>query len=521
MNTRRTFRVVDGSEAAKFLQSRTKLRVFGGGYGNGKTASAAVLAIQLAKDYPGSNGLIARETKPKLMDTIMAEFKVWCPDNWVKSFPQSVNSPINCTLKNGSVVNFRYIAQQGKGKQDGSTTSNLLSATYDWIIVDQIEDPQITEKDYKDLLGRLRGNTPYAGDDPTMPTTGPRWMILTTNPTRNWVYRKFKRPLERLEKGIIDPDLVCLRDENGEPLLDENGQPSLMIELFEAPTYANRHNLGEDFIQMLESEYHGSMRDRFLLGQWAAYEGLVYWMQDETVHMINHGRLVDYFNQLVEENWQMEIVEGYDHGLAVQSCYLFGFVDPFGNIIYLDGFYDKEQSPEESARKIKKIRYNYLGTLRTKKPVLADPAIFKRGAGDKKVVGRRVSDMFLEEGIVMRAGNNDIMGGIAKVQSYLIPQKGHLNPITGDFPSPYMYYSDELTFLSDEFGSYYWQKDTDGESEDKPQDRRDHGMDTIKYTMTDRPKASEIIVKPLRRKPSYMCWHEQDAATNKLAHRYQ
>ena len=85
--------------------------------------------------------------------------------------------------------------QQGGG--DGTaSTSNLLSATYDWIIVDQMEDPEITEKDFDDLLGRLRGMTPYAGDDPTMPRTGPRWFIVTANPTRNWFYKKLIRPYQ-------------------------------------------------------------------------------------------------------------------------------------------------------------------------------------------------------------------------------------------------------------------------------------------------------------------------------------
>ena len=37
----------------------------------------------------------------------------------------------------------------------------LLSATYDWIGLDQIDDPGITHKDFLDLLGRLRGDTPY------------------------------------------------------------------------------------------------------------------------------------------------------------------------------------------------------------------------------------------------------------------------------------------------------------------------------------------------------------------------
>ena len=84
-------------------------------------------------------------------------------------------------MKNGSTVNFRYVAQQGKQTEDSK--SNLLSATYDWIIVDQMEDPEFSHKDFMDLMGRLRGNTEYSGDDPSMPRVGPRWFMATLNPT--------------------------------------------------------------------------------------------------------------------------------------------------------------------------------------------------------------------------------------------------------------------------------------------------------------------------------------------------
>ena len=133
-----TFRLFKDSLQDRFLNSKAKVQFYGGGFANGKTASACIKAINLAKDYPGSNGLIARSTYPKLNDTIRKEFVKWCPEDWIKSFPRSQNSSNTCTLTNGTTINFRYIQQQGKSHQE-STTSNLLSATYDWIVVDQID----------------------------------------------------------------------------------------------------------------------------------------------------------------------------------------------------------------------------------------------------------------------------------------------------------------------------------------------------------------------------------------------
>jgi len=175
------FNLECGGLQEQFLKSKAKIQIYGGGFANGKTATSCIKAIELAQMYPGSNGLIARSTYPKLNDTIRKEFLKWCPEDWIKSFPRSQNASNTCTLNNGTTINFRYIQQQGKSTGE-ATTSNLLSATYDWIIVDQMEDPEIVHKDFLDLLGRLRGMAKYVGDDPTMPRTGPRWFIITTNP---------------------------------------------------------------------------------------------------------------------------------------------------------------------------------------------------------------------------------------------------------------------------------------------------------------------------------------------------
>src|SRR5215207_3497129 len=165
------FKLLRGGIQDSFFQLRTKIQLFGGGFGNGKTTAAVGKTLQLTQDYPGANVLMARSTYPKLNDTLRKEFLKWCPKDWIASFPLSVNASNLCTLKNGTTLPFRYIAQQGK--QEESSTSNLLSATYDVIVVDQAEDPEISFKDFLDLMGRLRGNTPYRGDDPTMPRTGP------------------------------------------------------------------------------------------------------------------------------------------------------------------------------------------------------------------------------------------------------------------------------------------------------------------------------------------------------------
>jgi hypothetical protein len=508
------FLLLEGSLQAKFLDSVAKIQMYGGGFGNGKTTAAVIKALRLATDYPGSTGLIARSTYPKLNDTIRKEFLKWCPAEWIKSFSTGQNGDNICKLKNGTTIYFRYIAQQGTGKGE-SSSSNLLSATFDWVIVDQIEDPEITYKDYMDLFGRMRGRTRYVGDDPRMPLTGPRWMMITCNPSGNWVYTKLVRPLHQyLATGVITDDLICVRDIDRKPVL-KNGKPQLLLELIEGSTYELRHvheEDGGDFIQTLETMYQGQQRDRFLLGKWAAYEGLVYPQYNITTHVLNHDDIKLYLEQLRADGYEPRWVEGYDFGQGVPSCYSLAMVNPDGIVIIVDGFYRAEMSIDDQDAEIKRIRREWGGEY---DKILADPNIFTRKAISRKTVGKSIAAMFHDGNIEMRRGNNDIANGIVKVGSYLNISPAKKHPITGVVPSPRLFMSSRLVWLQDEFASYFWAKNTRGENTDKPVDRNDHGMDMVKYLLSEEPDVGTQRTKPEDRIPSYMYWQEHEGSSGK------
>lgn len=527
------FLLKHGSLQDRFLQSRAKVQIYGGGFGNGKTTAACIKALQLADQYPGSTGLIARSTYPKLNDTIRKEFIKWCPPNWITNFPTGQNGSNICELKNSSTVYFRYIQQQGATKGE-STSSNLLSATYDWIIIDQIEDPEITHKDFLDLFGRLRGRARYIGEDATMPASGPRWMMLTCNPTGNWVYSKIVRPYQMYRaSGLITDDLLCMRDMNRQPILGEDGKPIMLLELIEGSTYELRHVHeadGGDFIQTLETMYQGQQRDRYLMGTWAAYEGLVYPQYNALVHTIPHGNVRAWLEQQRATGYEPRWLEGYDYGLAQPSCYILGLVTPDQSVVLVDGFYQKEMSIELQIGEIKRIRAEWAeGGLEIPQweDSYADPSIFARRGSTKRTVGKSVASMFLEDSIQWRRGNNDIINGIVKVGSYLNVNKRMRNPFTGELGSPRLYVSDNIPWWSDECGGYFWQQSPSGDRLDKPQDKNDHAMDATKYILSRMPEIGSHIVPESARVPSWMLWHEgmPDAAVtspqgNDKRHRY-
>lgn len=514
------YKYMEGSMHERFMNCRAPIQIFGGGFANGKTAAASVKALRIAKDYPGANILMARSTYPKLNDTLRKEFLKWIPKKWIVSFPMSANASNVCTITNGTQFNFRYVQQSGKTSAE-STTSNLLSATYDLAVIDQIEDPEITEKDFNDILGRMRGNAAYMGIDHDMPRSGPGWVIITCNPTRNWVYHKLVKPLKIYQTmGVITEDLKCVRTLDGKPILDVQGKPQLLIELFEGSTYINAHNLRPDFIRLLESNYTGTMRERYLKGEWAAYEGLVYPQFSQVTHMISRTDALMYLDNIYAQGYDPQFLEGFDYGMVVPSCYMLGYTDNFGNTIVLDGFYEKEQSIPDLKKRIAQIRAKY--GVPTTSMVRADPSIFRRSPGGGNVVGTPISTMFINEphSTVMIRGNNNITTGITKIQAHLQPMDYHKHPITGDTPSPHLYFVDDMEFVSNEFGSYYWQLNTTGDRIDMPVDKNDHAMDTLKYMMTVQPELAALVRNNSQTLPAYMKWHETNTDPDGKAHRH-
>jgi len=501
----KVYRINEGGMHEKFLASRAKVQIIGGGFGNGKTAGSCIKALQLADSYPGSNGLIARSTYPKLNDTIRKEFLSWCPKSWLKRGP--VKDDNTAIMHNGTHVNFRYVAQRGVNTEESK--SNLLSATYDWIIVDQMEDPEFTHKDFLDLMGRLRGTAQYQGDDPTMPRVGPQWIMLTLNPNRNWTFRELVQPYQQFKQGIISPKLLVDVDIDGKPVMDENGKPVPIMELFEGSTYENVDNVGEGYIKgMLATFTNASMRDRFIFGKWGALEGLVYPQFDPAVHLLNRDDVLEYMATLIETGYKLEFTEAYDHGIQKPACYLLALNDPYGNVIVIDGFYNANQQIADLANDITLLRLKY--GIPSDHTVFADPALFRRQQ-QGGAVGKTVAGLFEDEGITMERGANNIQAGIAKVAGYLTPMARHEHPITELQPSPHLYWCQELGFIENEISDYYIKRDSRGESEEKPMDRNDHAMDTLKYLLSRKP-ALQLFVAPVKAKPSWMRW--QDAPQN-------
>jgi hypothetical protein len=506
-----TYKLTEGSIQHGFANSRNKVQIFGGGFANGKTTALVIKALRVARDYPGANMLLARETYPKLNDTLRKVFLKWCPEDWVKRFPTQEDN--TCYFKNGTVINFRYVAQRGKSNADGSTTSNLLSATYDFIGVDQVEDPGITYKDFLDLLGRLRGDTPYrppdGEEDDTMPPSGPRWIVLTLNPANTWAYKELIQPYIIWRDRGVKTDKLIVDPSTGEPLID----------LFEGSTYTNEKNLPLDYLRGLESTYRGQQRDRYLMGKYAAFEGLVYGNFDRVRNALTREQALNHLARCKERHVAMKVFEAYDFGISSPTCYLFAFVDDYGRVVIIDGFYKPDSHYTEHPRLIREVRSRYMGFLEPNKPIIADPSIFRRTAvADTKNTGDTVRRLLedLDSGLRFTPGMNDMVQGIAKVSAYIngLPDIPHI--ITGECsvenPGPLLYVVDDLEWWLNEVDTYYWKRNPQGIQLDEPIGGTDHAMDATKYMLSKMPEPSKIVIPSKLMPPAWMFWHETEGA---------
>lgn len=480
------FEITEGSPQEKLFLSTAPIQLAAGGYGWGKTSLLCVKCIQIMLDYPNCHGAILRNTEQNLNTTTYMEFLKWCPKNLISKYPSKTDKHL--VFKNGSSVLFSYIKMSVRGD---SKTMNLLSATFDFIFIDQLEDPEFNYDLFCDLQGRLRGTAKYIGNENKQEYCN--FMMCTTNPTQNWVCTKLVRPLKVWQKtGVVGEDL--LKDEQ---LFRDTGEVKPIIELIEGTTYDNADHLPDGFISRLENIYKGNRRRKYMMGEWDIGENLVYDMFSAAENVVEESLMLDHLHD-VKRDYAVAWIEGFDFGVAKPSCYLLAFIDQYGIYNFVDGWYKAELSVREQAMKIKDIREIYGVT--DNNDIVSDPALFRRTRTDLNTV----AEEFSRWNINMVRGNNNVLGGIARCGEML--QNSIIrNPYTGAGVSPKVIFSSKLQFLIDEIADYRWKQSKDGII-DVPSDKNDHAMDAMKYILTYDEDKAKVIKRKIKFQQEIRQW---------------
>ena len=138
--------------------------------------------------------------------------------------------------------------------------------------------------------------------------------MMTLNPSQNWAYHELIKPyIDWRDKKIFSNKLLV-----------DSVTHTPIIELCESDTYANKANLKPDFIATLETTYKGQMRERYLLGKWAAFEGLVHPEFDTARHVIKREVILDHLADCKRRHVKVKSIEGYDFGIVTPTCYMLG-----------------------------------------------------------------------------------------------------------------------------------------------------------------------------------------------------
>lgn len=236
--------------------------------------------------------------------------------------------------------------------------------------------------------------------------------LLTTNPgaETHWIYQRFFRTIDKNYYTI------------------------------ETSTYDNIF-LPPDYIKQMENAYDEDWIRRFLNGKWGAYEGQIYKKFDVTKHVVAD----------VERNYKY-IIAGVDFGSRNPSAVItIGITED--NIAFVIDEYFKPTTSVNLTKVIEELfkKYQY-------KKIWCDPAAL---------------DLITQckyKGLPIKAANNDVDSGIARVKSMLSKNA--------------LFISKSCPNLIREMESYRYIKDKTGlNPEERPVKQNDHAVDSLRYAL--------------------------------------
>lgn len=217
---------------ADFIRTEARYPAYVGGWGTGKSTAGIGRAMRFSEMYPGNLGLVGRKEFEDLKDSTIKDFQDYTG--------LTVNSSREVKLSNGSIIMFRHLEEM----------NNIQNINLGWYWIEQAEELE-TEDIFLKLFGRLRRKG--------FPGSG----FITANTNgHNWVYKLWKAGglLKAVEQMMKErPDLF-----------PEGMNPESFVELYEAKTQDNAHNLEPSFLASLEliRVQKPKLYNRFVMNSW-------------------------------------------------------------------------------------------------------------------------------------------------------------------------------------------------------------------------------------------------------------
>lgn len=392
-----TFQPANDTQDA-FIWSTKREAMFDGGVGNGKTTGGIMRLLILAREFPGSQWVIARQTYKDLLYTTKKTFSKICPPEWIK---RDVKEEM--TLANGSQIFWYHL--------DEMSESGLRGLELNGAFVSQAEEiaPEMWE-----LLDSRVGRW----SKPEWREPCPPYIWGDCNPNgHDWIYFRFH------------PD--CITDEQAKNRA-----------YFFGATGINR-----DMLDRISPGYYESLmrkpeawKRRWVYGSREIFEGAIHPEFRKATHVYN----ADVFSPF--ESCNIKSVWGwFDYGLSAPTCLLLSASTPDNfHFIWLE--YYRRSTPghtitiREHAQEMLKIQGDSPYGVRG---IYADPSIFFESTRDRRTQTTSVAQEYRECGIyLIRADNNEV-SSISNLQQLMQIEPDLRSPVTGKMGSPRLFISSD------------------------------------------------------------------------------
>jgi phage terminase large subunit len=441
---------------SQFHRLAAKFRGFCGGWGNGKTSGGCAEFFTRLVEYPGTNAIVARKTRPELRSTTwdMLVNGDTQETGW-RGIPKEIietynKSDLYIKLKNGSQIH-------GLPLDDPKKLENYNLGLF---MIDQAEE--VEEEILLKVHGRLRQHA------------SPREGLFLFNPNgHNWLWKRF-----------IDPN----RRKNWKRL----------YRCVEATPFDNP-NLPKDYLDQFDG-LPEHWYNRFVLGSHDVFIGQIFTDFNPEVHVID-----PFYIPSAWERWCC-----MDPGIGHEGALSWIARDYNNNCYYYREVVEAGQPVDWWAEQIEyhELRSDYGGPEEEMFSRLIGPEANQRSQLD----GKTVKGVFEEEGITdFEVADRDPIARINRITSRLRgkfrrPLRGHSENDLDGLPSPLVLPGDEPVYENDGDGArpslfifrnceyttehlpqYRWRPQRTNFSEEapaeKPRKRDDHTVDNIGHIL--------------------------------------
>lgn len=420
-----TFCYVPMPHQLRFHQDNVKFKMYAGGYGSAKTSTCGAEFIMLALNTPNGVGLVGAHTYPQLDETAKKQIMDMLPQELIADYNQQKNRII---LTNGYRIMFRSFDDEQKLRS--------LNLCHVWME----EANGTTLEIFTQLQTRLRHHA-----------TSNHCIILSTNPDNNWIKSDFLLKSARIYGS---------EDEYKRNREEMNDDMHTHIARTDMNTY-----LPPNYVETVSKGKPDYWVRRYLHGSFMNAEGLVYPLFDKCIEY--NLTKDDVINNIRTKGWT--VYAGSDFGIQDPTTLLMLAVDPVDGMAYLYSEYVRNRvAPPTHAKAMRSdMAHLPIGTLQK---LVGDPSGKKKSIGDNK----SIFDHYAEYGIYYREGDNRIEAGIMKVHGYM--EMGKLKIL-----------SSCVETIREGQNYRYPEIELGGKATDKPVDKDNHCMDTLRYIVQELP----------------------------------